>query len=341
MTAPPAIDPQIDPEVPAILERLGLVAPGELPRLEALTGGVSSLIVRADTARGPVCVKKALAKLRVASDWHAPVERSFAELAWLKLAGEIVPGAVPRVLGEDREAMAFAMEFLDPAGHPVWKSQLRDGTIDNATARAVAGRLARIHAATAARPELAAQFANQAQFYALRLEPYFAATAARHPDRAAALNALISDTRESTLALMHGDISPKNILVGPRGPVFLDAECACWGDPAFDLAFCANHLLLKCVWRPQWTARYSGAFGVLTQTYLDGVTWEARSGIEARACGLLAGMLLARIDGRSPVEYITQDAYRAKVREFARTLLAAPVNSLAAIASQWTGIWRQ
>jgi len=333
--------PAIDPAFPALLDRLGLLAPGETPRLEALTGGVSSLIVRADTARGPVCIKKALAKLRVASDWHAPVERSLAELAWLKLIGEIIPGAVPRVLGEDRVAMAFAMEFLDPVSHPVWKSQLRDGIIEPATARAVAERLVRIHAATAARRELASQFAHYEQFYALRLESYFAATAQRHPDRAQALHALIAGVRDTKLALMHGDVSPKNILIGPRGPVFLDAECACWGDPAFDLAFCANHLLLKCVWRPQWTARYAECFGVLTQTYLDGVNWEPRALLEARACALLAGMLLARIDGRSPVEYITEEAGKAEVRGYARSLLAAPAGSLAAIGSQWTGLWKK
>ena len=329
----------IDPAVAALLARIGMLDAGESPVLELLTGGVSSLIVRASTSRGTVCVKKALAKLRVASDWHAPVERSLAELAWLKLAAEIVPGAVPKVIGEDRVSMAFAMEYLDPQTHPVWKSQLRDGTIDPPTARAVANRLVRIHSATASRPELARQFANENQFYALRLEPYFAATAQRHPDRSDALHALIATTRESRLALMHGDVSPKNILVGPQGPVFLDAECACWGDPAFDLAFCANHLLLKCVWHPEWTGRYVECFGVLVRTYLDGVDWEARERIEVRAARLLAGMLLARIDGRSPVEYITDESGRDKVRGFARARLASPAASLADIASQWTGLW--
>ena len=329
----------IDPAVAALLARIGMLAPGEAPMLELLTGGVSSLIVRATTSRGTVCVKKALARLRVASDWHAPVERSLAELAWLKLAAEIVPGAVPKVIGEDRVSMAFAMEFLDPVTHPVWKSQLRDGIIEVPTARSVADRLVRIHSATASRPELAGQFANDAQFHALRLEPYFAATAQRHPDRADALHALIATTRDSPLALMHGDVSPKNILVGPGGPVFLDAECACWGDPAFDLAFCANHLLLKCAWHPESTHRYIGCFDALVLRYLDGVNWEAPERLEARSVRLLAGMLLARIDGRSPVEYITVESDREKVREFARARLVSPAESLAAMASQWTGLW--
>jgi 5-methylthioribose kinase len=309
--------------------------------MEALAGGVSSLIVRVDTPRGAVCVKKALAKLRVASDWHAPVERSLAEMAWLKLAGRIVPGAVPRVLGEDRDEMAFVMEFLDPARHPVWKNQLRDGIIEPTVARSVAERLARIHAATAVRPEMAGEFANQAQFHALRLEPYFAATALRHPDLHEPLHALIATTQTAGIALMHGDVSPKNILAGPDGPVFLDAECACWGDPAFDLAFCANHLLLKCVWRPQWTDRYRDSFQLLSLTYLDGVTWEPAAQLEKRACALIGGMLLARIDGRSPVEYITDDMNKNKVREFARAQLKAPDTTLVAIVERWCGVWRK
>ena len=309
--------------------------------MEALAGGVSSLIVRVDTPRGAVCVKKALAKLRVASDWHAPVERSLAEMAWLKLAGRIVPGAVPRVLGEDRDEMAFVMEFLDPARHPVWKNQLRDGIIEPTVARSVAERLARIHAATAVQPEMAGEFANQAQFHALRLEPYFAATALRHPDLHEPLHALIATTQTAGIALMHGDVSPKNILAGPDGPVFLDAECACWGDPAFDLAFCANHLLLKCVWRPQWTDRYRESFQVLSLTYLDGVTWEPAAQLEKRACALIGAMLLARIDGRSPVEYITDDMNKNKVRQFARAQLKAPDTTLIAIVERWCGVWRK
>ena len=309
--------------------------------MEALAGGVSSLIVRVDTPRGAVCVKKALAKLRVASDWHAPVERSLAEMAWLKLAGRIVPGAVPRVLGEDRDEMAFVMEFLDPARHPVWKNQLRDGIIEPTVARSVAERLARIHAATAVQPEMAGEFANQAQFHALRLEPYFAATALRHPDLQEPLHALIATTQTAGIALMHGDVSPKNILAGPDGPVFLDAECACWGDPAFDLAFCANHLLLKCVWRPQWADRYRESFQLLSLTYLDGVTWEPAAQLEKRACALIGAMLLARIDGRSPVEYITDDMNKNKVRQFARAQLKAPDTTLIAIVERWCGVWRK
>ena len=81
-----------------------------------------------------------------------------------------------------------------------------------------------------------AQFPRADIFQAIRLEPYLEATAKRHPDLQEPLVALRRRTADAALTMIHGDVSPKNILLGPDGPVFLDAECACIGDPAFDLA---------------------------------------------------------------------------------------------------------
>ncbi|UCE32594.1 MAG: aminoglycoside phosphotransferase family protein [Burkholderiales bacterium] len=322
-------------ELRASLLAMGLLAPSEPMTVRPLTGGVSSLILHVHAGARELCLKRALPRLQVAGDWYAPVERSLAELAWMRFAAGVDPRVVPRVLGADAERKAFAMQYLAPDSHPVWKEQLRDGRVDCGFAAEVGRRLARLHAASAARPELAAEFANGAQFEALRLEPYFAATAARHPDRAEALRALAQAVREDRRALMHGDISPKNILAGPQGPVFLDAECACWGDPAFDLAFCLNHLLLKGAWREQWRARFLAAYRALAHAYLAGVDWEPAAALARRAALLVAGMLLARIDGRSPVEYLTDEATRERVRRFARRLLAERIDALEAIAFDW------
>lgn len=319
----------------ASLERMGLAHAHDPVALEPLAGGVSSLIVRADTPSGSFCCKKALPRLRVASEWLAPVERSLAEMDWIREVRRILPGAVPKLAGEDREGLAFAMEYLAPSSHPVWKQQLRDGIIDPDIAAAVAARMSRIHSVTARDRSCEARFPHQAQFHSLRLEPYFLTTAQAHPDLAPRLKALVELVRDARIALMHGDVSPKNILVGPSGPVFLDAECACYGDPAFDLAFCANHLLLKCVWRPQWQDRYLGCFSALTVRYLAAVDWEPAADLEDRALRLLAGMLLARIDGRSPAEYLTDEDDRRDVRSVARSLLAEPPPSLAAAAGRF------
>ena len=315
---------------------MNLIDATTIPRLTPLIGGVSSDIWKVDLPAGPLCLKRALPQLKVAARWEAPIERNRFEWAWMREAERIAPGSVPPLVAEDAEAGCFAMKFLDPATHPLWKTQLRNGDVSMSTVRAVGERLAAIHAATAGRDDIATQFRTDDIFVAIRLEPYLLATAERHADLAAPLRELAERTAATKRALVHGDVSPKNILVGPEGPVFLDAECAWYGDPAFDLAFCLNHLLLKCLWTPRATERFLDAFDTLAACYLDGVDWEPRAALEQRAARLLPGLSLARIDGNSPVEYVTEDADRDRVRAPARPLLRQPVATLAAIRSAWT-----
>jgi aminoglycoside phosphotransferase (APT) family kinase protein len=319
------------------LRAMGLVGAHQQPVLTPLAGGVSSDIYRADLPGRIVCVKRALPKLKVAADWRAPVERNRWEVEWMRVAAGIVPSAVPAILGEDPDRGCFAMAYLAPDRHPVWKAQLRDGVIADATAASVGAILGRIHAATADRPDIAARFATDATFYAIRLEPYLVATAKAHPALAPRLGALVETTRTTKRVLVHGDFSPKNILIGPAGPVILDAECAWFGDPAFDLAFVLNHLLLKGAWRPAWRARYGRAFAALVAAYRAHVAWEPWAALDARTAALLPGLMLARIDGKSPVEYLTADGDRAAVRAFATALLTEPAATLAAIVARWTG----
>jgi aminoglycoside phosphotransferase (APT) family kinase protein len=314
---------------------MGLAGPEDPCAFTPLTGGISSDIFRVDVAGRRFCVKRALAKLKVAADWRAPVERNHSEAEWIRVAGEIVPDAVPRLIAEDLEAGLFAMQWLAPESHPVWKAQLRDGAIEPEVAAEVGRRIARVHHATAGRHDLAERFATDHIFQPIRLEPYLLATARRHPDVAPALRGIAEGTARTKLALVHGDVSPKNILVGPRGPMFLDAECAWYGDPAFDLAFCMNHLLLKCLWRPQWRARYLASFRALGAAYVGGVTWEPRDVFEARCARLLPGLFLARVDGKSPVEYVVAEEDRERVRACAKPLLHAPRTRLAEVAEAW------
>ena len=322
-------------ELAHALARMGIVSAHTDVQLTPLTGGVSSEIFRVDLPAGRVCIKRALPKLKVAADWRVPVERYRSEVEWMRVAGAIASASVPRVLGEDRFTGCFAMEYLSPDDHPVWKDQLRAGVVELPTAVAVGGTLGRIHAATAGRAEVATRFQTDRLFHALRLEPYLEATARKHRDLAARLEALVETTGRTRIALVHGDFSPKNLLIGPAGPVVLDAECAWYGDPAFDLAFVLNHLLLKGAWQPQWRERYVEAFGSLASAYLAHVAWEPRASCEERAAALLPALMLARIDGKSPVEYLTDDTRRNAVRAFARSLLADPVAEVGVIAHRW------
>jgi aminoglycoside phosphotransferase (APT) family kinase protein len=227
------------------------------------------------------------------------------------------------------------MDYLPPAAFALWKQRLRDGHADVLTAQEVGRVLGAIHAYSARRPELAGEFDTDQIFFDIRLEPYLLATARKHPDLAARLEHLVAITRSHRVALVHGDVSPKNILIGARGPVFLDAECAWWGDPAFDVAFCLNHLLLKCLWTPAATPTFLASFDALAEAYLQAVEWEPSGSLEQRAAALLPGLFLARIDGKSPVEYVTEDRQREQVRRVARELLQHPVASLRSVRARW------
>jgi aminoglycoside phosphotransferase (APT) family kinase protein len=206
------------------------------------------------------------------------------------------------------------------------------GRVDLELAAAVGARLAAIHRETAGDAAVAALFPTGPLFEALRLEPYLRATARRHPLLAWRLEALADRTAAERIALVHGDVSPKNIMAGPNGPVFLDAECAWYGDPAFDLAFCLNHLLLKCLWVPASRAAFLECFDALAAEYLSGVQFHA---VERRTAALLPALLLARVDGKSPVEYLSAEADRQAVRRAARPLIAAPVGTLHDVRKAW------
>jgi 5-methylthioribose kinase len=315
-----------------------LLSAGEQALWQPLAGGVSSDIWRVDIGGRSLCVKRALAQLKVAADWKAPVSRNAFEWAWMQFAAEHCPDNVPEPVAHDESAGLFAMSFLDPQRHPVWKQQLLHGEVDPATAFSVGSVLGRLHAASAGRSEMATAFDTIDNFYALRLEPYLVATANRHPDLAPVLLELVARTAGTQHALVHGDVSPKNILVGPRGPVILDAECAWYGDPAFDVAFCLNHLLLKATVVPQAVVPLSHSFDALVRGYFEHVVWEPPEQLEARAARLLPALMLARVDGKSPVEYLTQEATRSMIRDFTATLLRNPVARLAQVCQAWSEI---
>ena len=185
------------------------------------------------------------------------------------------------------------MAYPRPAGrYRLWKEDLRQGQADPAVAAAVGRQLGRIHAGTADDPVVAARFDSEAIFRPIRLEPYLLATAEKHPDRGARWNGWSRRRLPTRRALVHGDVSPKNILIGPKGPVFLDAECAWFGDPAFDLAFCANHMLLKCLWVPVRRRLVPGLLRCARRRLSGLVDWEPAAELEARAAHLLPGLFL-------------------------------------------------
>lgn len=313
----------------------GLARNDEIAHWEPLTGGVSSDIWRVDLPGRSFCVKRALAQLKTASEWLAPVSRNANEWAWMLFAAQHCPDNVPRPVAHDPRAGLFAMSFLDPRDYALWKQELMLGRVNVGTARAVGQIVGRLHRMSANRPDLEKEFDTSDSFYSLRLDPYLIATAAKNPLVATQLIELADRTAGVRRALVHGDVSPKNVLVGRQGPVLLDAECAWYGDPAFDLAFCLNHLLLKCLVQPECSAMLLTSFDALAEAYFEQVDWEPRQNLEARAAGLLPALLLARIDGKSPVEYLPLDRQKSFVRSIATTLLRKAPDRLSQIATEW------
>lgn len=318
--------------VPRLLSAAGL-DPRAAFEVSPLTGGVSSDIVRIRLADGrDLCAKRALPQLKVAAHWAAPLERNHYEAAWLRLTGEIVPGAAPRVLAEERAQGAVLLEYLAADAHLLWKDELLAGRVDPRTAIAVASVLGRIHAATLGDAAVAAAFPTDHLIEALRLDPYLRHTASRHPDCAVAILEVLRATMASKLALVHGDVSPKNILISKRDhhPILLDAECAWYGDPAFDAAFCLNHLLLKSVHMPVLKDDLLNQAIAFAAEWLSHFPPALRPALDGRAAALLPCLMLARIDGKSPVEYLNE-ASRQTVRTLSIPMIWRPLISIQAV----------
>ena len=320
--------------VQEFLRRHGLMEPGEDAALTPLTGGVSSDLWQISLPGRTLCVKGALAQLKVAQEWLAPVSRNRVEYEWLQFAGTVAPTHVPQVLAYDEQDGLFAMQFLPPKDYPVWKDQLLSGHVDPVAAFDVGHLVGRLHSASAKDSTAAGRFATDQNFDALRIEPYFRVTARANPDLADRILELAVLTAGTHLAVVHGDVSPKNILLGPHGPVLLDAECAWFGDPAFDVAFCLNHLLLKAVILPDHTVQLRRSARMLLDGYARHIHWESAEDLMGRVAALLPLLALARVDGASPVEYLTPPQ-RGQVRHNARELLSRPGAGIDRIVDDW------
>jgi aminoglycoside phosphotransferase (APT) family kinase protein len=309
MTAP-------EPDLDAFLIAQGLVPVGAETAWRPLSGGVSSEIWRVDTPSGPICVKRALARLKVEADWTAPVARNSAEWAYIQTASRIVPDAMVRLIAHDPARGLFAMGWLAPELYPVWKALLLAGHVEPDDAARVGDVLGRIHAATAKNAGLAARFAHDATFHALRIDAYLLETARKHPALADRLSAIAERTARTKLVLVHGDVSPKNILLGPKGPVLIDA--------AFDIAFCLNHLAIKRFVVQAWDEALVSSAARLCEAYRAHIVWEEKVALEARAASLLPALALARVDGKSPVEYLDEPQRAALRARATKAVIAAP-----------------
>ncbi len=321
----------LDIEQPAALEsylrEAGRLDPREPFRMEVLHGGVSNRTVLVRKAGGEEWVlKQALAKLRVGVDWLSSPERVHREALGLRWLGDLAPpGAIPRFVFEDHEHHLLAMAAV-PLPHANWKTVLLAGGLTTAHVEECGRLLATIHLqAWRRRREVEPAFADTRFFESLRLEPYYCYAADQVPAAAAFLRALVEQTRLRRITLVHGDFSPKNLLLRHDRLILLDHEVIHWGDPAFDLGFSLAHLLSKAHHLREQREAFSVAAGRYWEVYAHGIT-EApwRESLESRAVEHALGCLMARVAGRSLLEYLSAPERSSQQAAVLKLILTLP-----------------
>ncbi|MBM7035338.1 phosphotransferase family protein [Vibrio ulleungensis] len=290
-----------------------------------LTGGVSCEIYLIEDQQRRFVAKRALAKLNVEQEWFANTNRNIFEQRYLTYVGDRLPNYVPKILNSLEEEQLFTMEYL-PAEYKDWKKRLMVGECSVEVASRIGQALGDIHALSWDDSNVQALFDSDENFYQLRLEPYFESLISNHPSLAPQITALIERVATNKRCLVHGDFSPKNILVSAKAIKIVDCEVAWFGDPAFDVAFMLHHLLLKahhfgqsdyCALAQHFFDAYQNALGSSHYSQLE----------PQHIVTLSLYMLLARLDGKSPVEYLNADK-KAQIRQWILSQLAHPASSV-------------
>jgi Ser/Thr protein kinase RdoA (MazF antagonist) len=317
----------------AALREAGVVPPDADATAEPLGGGVSNHVYEVRWTGGDAVCKRPLPNLAVEEDWPADVDRVHNEAAAIRaydatLADAGVDARVPRVLAETDDHV-IAVEHA-PADATMWKRELLDGRVDAGIAETVGRVLGAVHAAAADDPEVRETFASIRPFEQLRVDPYHRTVADRHPDVADEIEAEIDRVLGVRRTLVHGDYSPKNVLVDGTTPWILDFEVAHYGDPAFDTAFMCNHLFIKSIYNHGKQEAYLDAVDAFWGAYDASVPWD----IESETVAELAVLMLARVDGKSPVEYVEREAVADALRRVAKRTLESDDRTLGGFAGR-------
>ena len=297
-----------------------------------LDGGVASDIRVVEGPSGPEVIKRALPKLKVAADWFSDPARSSVEVAAIGAFVDLIgPKFVPEVLWSQPEENLFSMRLVDPRLRN-WKKDLLIGRIDVRTALRAGELLGQVHARSADRIDLRTRFADTRYFEELRIEPFFLRVAAADCVLGDAIEVIAAGMRHRKSALVHGDYSPKNILADGSDLVILDFEVTHWGDPRFDVAFCLSHLILKAQRR---TATSFAMHQVIT-SFIAGYRTYGPSVLDRDLTQITGCLLLARLEGASPVDYLV-DIDIPYVRSIAAMMITVPESSIDAYANH---LWK-
>ena len=311
-----------------------LVGSNEAPRLRALAGGVSNRTVLVQRQDGDDWVlKQALSKLRVEVDWFSAPERIQREAAGLRWLGEIIPGQVPQFIFADDRQHILGMSAI-PQPHQNWKTALLDGRTSLQQAQSFGRMLATIHGAAERFPALKDEFADRRFFEELRLEPYYSYTASQVPEARGFLRQLIEDTRARRFTLVHGDYSPKNVLILDGKLILLDFEVIHFGDPAFDIGFSFAHFLAKAFFIPESRSAFLQMARDYWLAYCETLSSQLREAVADQAPRHALACFLARMAGRSPLEYLDQPQ-RSYLTTVALDLIAEKAPSMPVLVGRY------
>jgi aminoglycoside phosphotransferase (APT) family kinase protein len=321
-------------EIRKVLLRDGLIKSAGA-EIVPLAGGVSSDIYRVREDGKIFVVKRALEKLKVADDWRVDLSRNASEIEYLRCVQTLLPGAVPSVLFASDPPGYFVMEFLGD-GFANWKTLLLQGVRETDQARRAAHFLAAIHRLTWDDPRIRARFETTPNFVQLRLDPYLLTTGRRHPDLETYFVEEAARIETTRRCLVHGDYSPKNILIGPGRLVILDCEVAWFGDPAFDVAFLCNHFFLKSLHLLEAREDFFRLIEAFAQAYRSELGADKWTSISPHLPRLLLMLMLARVDGKSPVEYLREEGPKKNwLRRFTREHIPRPPGDLESLLHEW------
>ncbi len=306
----------------------GLVPASTPVEVWELSGGVSADVFLVTAAGRRLVVKRAVDRLRVRQEWHASPARVLREADALALARAIRPDNVPELLDVDEERLIITMRAV-PARATNWKADLLAGSAEVEVGRRLGLALADWHSTSASDPRSLESFADATNFFELRISPFFLRVAEVHGELRPPIEHVVERLTGRSSCLVHGDFSPKNVLVDRPGFWVVDWETAHRGDPTFDLAFLVSHLVCKAVHRPALAGRYRACADAFVDAYLD------HSDLDIGTADLVAQtgcLVLARVDGTSPVDFLDTDEQTA-ARTLARGALLEPPEDLASLWS--------
>ena len=293
-----------------------VISPIEAVHVEVLTGGVSNTVLSITTKHQNLVLKQALPELKVAQKWEADQRRAIVEADALRLFHGISPEVVPKLVFIDPIEFVLIMERI-PLGSTVWKSDLLNGIFNPKVPEVLGKTLAEWHHFGAKNPKYQSQFKEDTLFEQLRVDPFYRFVADKNPHIQESIFTLIDELESDHSTIVHGDFSPKNIMVTPDEQVYiLDFEVMHVGNPIFDLAFLVSHLLCK-FFRAE-NDQEALQLGSIADKFIS--EYEASHAIGSNLSLHTALLALARVEGKSPVNYLNELA-QVKLQDFTKRIL--------------------